>query len=420
MPLCTPILWLNSQQMLSFSSQFRCAVFSAQRKLLCSHTISSTSSKGWHHLSSSGYSRSCKLPSKFSTRHASSNSSSSTASSSSSSSSSSSLFSSSSFLVLSSVSYLPISLSLAYCSPNIYPINPAYLPPIRPQQVHYIPPSTHQETTFQYLKRQIHNLWRYLKRFFYASKRITECTLVIGSALLLTPPALYFGKEDYLWQYIVDSIQYLGPTFIKLAQWASSRPDLFPWVFPLPTDPCTYIPLVKISLLISKNFKIVWWYERLYPGPPHSFYQTYPWSIASNTLDKAFGENWRESLTLDETPIGSGCIAQVILTILTLFKLLLLLLLGIQGCINTSKWKETRCCSEINSSTCEEIDCCWYGYYEIFCKISRINSINWIFIDGWYRWGVCKGNASLYKLHYNDSISRIWQDKMISVLKQNI
>lgn len=161
---------------------------------------------------------------------------SSSSSSSSAYSSSSSFSSSTSLLKTSSLASLSLFLTSSLSSPAscssaqyISPIDSRFIPiPLQQTSAAHSSSTPSHETTLQYLQRQLHQLWKYLKRFFYASKRITECSLVIGSALVIAPPALYFGKEEFLWQYIVDSIQYLGPTFIKLAQWASSRPDLFP------------------------------------------------------------------------------------------------------------------------------------------------------------------------------------------------
>jgi hypothetical protein len=83
------------------------------------------------------------------------------------------------------------------------------------------------ESTTEFLKRKIKEVYDWLRRFFLATKRTAVCTAVISTAVVISPIALFFGKEQFVWNYIVDSIQFLGPTFIKLAQWASSRPDLF-------------------------------------------------------------------------------------------------------------------------------------------------------------------------------------------------
>lgn len=83
------------------------------------------------------------------------------------------------------------------------------------------------ESTTEFLKRKVKEIYHWLRRFFLATKRTAVCTVVISTAVVVSPIALYFGKEQFVWNYIVDSIQFLGPTFIKLAQWASTRPDLF-------------------------------------------------------------------------------------------------------------------------------------------------------------------------------------------------
>ena len=36
---------------------------------------------------------------------------------------------------------------------------------------------------------------------------------------------------DLWWRWAVASLEIAGPTFIKLAQWAASRPDMFPDAF---------------------------------------------------------------------------------------------------------------------------------------------------------------------------------------------
>ena len=81
---------------------------------------------------------------------------------------------------------------------------------------------------------------------------------------------------------MIWSAEQLGPTFIKLAQWASTRPDLFP-------------PHLTERL------------EKLQDGVEVQ----YPFSYVENTLDESFGTDWRTQMVVDSQPIGSGCVAQV-------------------------------------------------------------------------------------------------------------
>lgn len=73
-----------------------------------------------------------------------------------------------------------------------------------------------------------HTVWEKMKRIYLAIKRFIYCSAVTSSVLVVGPVALYMGKEESFWRYLIGCIETLGPTFIKLAQWASSRPDLFP------------------------------------------------------------------------------------------------------------------------------------------------------------------------------------------------
>jgi aarF domain-containing kinase len=88
--------------------------------------------------------------------------------------------------------------------------------------------------------------------------------------------------EEFTWDYIIWSIQRLGPCFIKLAQWASTRPDLFP--------PSLVGRLVKLQDDVAVN---------------------HPKDTIEKTLTAAFGSKWRELLELDEKPLGAGSVAQV-------------------------------------------------------------------------------------------------------------
>lgn len=121
-----------------------------------------------------------------------------------------------------------------------------------------------------------------LKKYFGMLKRMIWCSVVMTPAAVGAPFAFMFGREEDLWAYIVYVIEMLGPSFIKLAQWASTRPDLFP---------------KKLTAHL----------QRLQDAT-----RTHPWAVAEATLDMSFGEGWRDVLDLDQSkPIGSGCIAQV-------------------------------------------------------------------------------------------------------------
>ena len=77
----------------------------------------------------------------------------------------------------------------------------------------------------------------------------------------------------YIHDFIL--IEQLGPTFVKLDQWGSTRPDLFP------------------EHLVHKL-------ERL----QDSVGVQYPFSFVENTLTKAFGSQWKNMIEVNETPIG--------------------------------------------------------------------------------------------------------------------
>ncbi|GAA5955112.1 hypothetical protein JCM3765_003198 [Sporobolomyces pararoseus] len=86
------------------------------------------------------------------------------------------------------------------------------------------------------------------------------------------------------WWYrlLVHQMEWAGPTFIKLAQWAGSRTDLFP---------------AELCLLFSKLHS---------QGVPHSFRHT------KKVLQKAFGLPFDEIFSeFRQEPLGTGAIAQV-------------------------------------------------------------------------------------------------------------
>lgn len=105
-----------------------------------------------------------------------------------------------------------------------------------------------------------------------------------GPLLLVSPACIIFwsrGGEDAFWRTCVWSLEAAGPTFLKLAQWASSRPDL--------------LPASVVRRLSALQATV----------HPHAYEQT------EELLAEAFGNSWKEVFRLDPTPVGSGCMGQV-------------------------------------------------------------------------------------------------------------
>jgi aarF domain-containing kinase len=94
-----------------------------------------------------------------------------------------------------------------------------------------------------------------------------------------TSPAM----NTLAWRYTTHAIQSLGPTFIKFAQWAATRRDLFP------QRTCD-----KLSVMHARV-------------TPHH------WEHTHETLKSALGSDYASTVSLSaESPVvGSGCVAQV-------------------------------------------------------------------------------------------------------------
>ncbi|KAG8834564.1 hypothetical protein FRC17_008398 [Serendipita sp. 399] len=115
----------------------------------------------------------------------------------------------------------------------------------------------------------------------------------IFSPVIITAPMLYLGVPESkhggerwgaIWWYdmLTKRMQAAGPTFIKLAQWAASRRDLFP-----------------IELC-----------NRL--GSLHSTTKPHPLSHTISVVENVFSRPFIDVFeSFDPTPIGSGAIAQV-------------------------------------------------------------------------------------------------------------
>ncbi|KAL9945811.1 hypothetical protein ACHAQF_008368 [Verticillium nonalfalfae] len=118
--------------------------------------------------------------------------------------------------------------------------------------------------------------------------------VIIFVPVIVTVPAIWFGarqpsrdneRSGTLWWYafLVQAMEWAGPAFIKLGQWAASRSDIFP------TEMC------EIMSKLHSN------------APAHSLHAT------KRIVSHAFGGKSFEAIfdDFDEKPLGVGAIAQV-------------------------------------------------------------------------------------------------------------
>ncbi|KAG6862132.1 hypothetical protein C0995_004214 [Termitomyces sp. Mi166 len=123
------------------------------------------------------------------------------------------------------------------------------------------------------------------KRFIYLFALFIPVLLCSSMLLIGKPKKKYRGDRwGAVWWYgfLVSRMEAAGPTFIKLAQWAASRADLFSSLF------CE-----RLGALHSQ-------------GTPHSIEHTK--QVIERVFQRPFDEVFEE---FDETPIGTGAIAQV-------------------------------------------------------------------------------------------------------------
>ncbi|KAF8078870.1 hypothetical protein FPV67DRAFT_1466723 [Lyophyllum atratum] len=132
------------------------------------------------------------------------------------------------------------------------------------------------------------NVWEPIltaKRFIYLFALFIPVIICSPMLLVGEPQKKYRGDRwGAVWWYelLVSKMEAAGPTFIKLAQWAASRADLFPSQF------CE-----KLGALHSH-------------GTPHSIQHTK--KVIERVFQRPFEEVFEE---FDEKPIGTGAIAQV-------------------------------------------------------------------------------------------------------------
>lgn len=121
-----------------------------------------------------------------------------------------------------------------------------------------------------------------LGRFWMATKRLVGLSLLASPFLALGPLSyVSTSAQTASWDYALWAIEKAGPTYIKLMQWASTRQDLFSPEF------CAHFGKLRDNTR------------------GHSFRET------RKILREELGEKGLEALEISNTPIGSGCIAQV-------------------------------------------------------------------------------------------------------------
>lgn len=110
---------------------------------------------------------------------------------------------------------------------------------------------------------------------------LSGCIIAVLSRHRLLPESWRIELRESWWRALLKLIEFSGPTFIKAAQWVSTRRDS------VPEEVCNRL------------------------GRLHTFTKSRPRSYGEDALDLAFGLSWRRSFELEEEALGSGCVAQV-------------------------------------------------------------------------------------------------------------
>jgi len=115
--------------------------------------------------------------------------------------------------------------------------------------------------------------------------RLLELLLVFVPPIVTSPLLFFAGQGRHLWRLtLVWSLNEAGPTFQKLGQWASTRPDLF-------------------GAATRADFEAF-----------HSEIRPEPWHVTLRTIEDAIKPSRLNDVfqSLDHTPVGAGCVAQVL------------------------------------------------------------------------------------------------------------
>ncbi|KAK7096681.1 hypothetical protein V1264_003757 [Littorina saxatilis] len=147
-----------------------------------------------------------------------------------------------------------------------------------------VKPTNTQQKERETFKNSASHLIRKMRRSVLLFLQFLKLSLLFGPLLVLYPVTLLSGRLYSVWLnaffYVVE---FSGPVYIKLGQWASTRRDLFSAEF------CELFSQLHHSVR------------------PHDWYYT------ERALRTAYGKRWYQVLKIDKNqkPLGSGCVAQV-------------------------------------------------------------------------------------------------------------
>jgi len=149
---------------------------------------------------------------------------------------------------------------------------------------------TKNESLIQNLAFRLKKFLKWLWEAFVVSTRSVEVALRFAPLSVLTPLAVvserYMGNSyfcDVAWWYTLKTLQFLGPAWQKLGQWAATRRDIFP------VHVCD-----RLSKLHDRGF-------------PHS------WEYTQSILEESFGRDYEskglkidKNNKMDDALIGCG------------------------------------------------------------------------------------------------------------------
>jgi hypothetical protein len=120
-----------------------------------------------------------------------------------------------------------------------------------------------------------------VERVYAAISRLVTLALIAAPLVILWPVSLFVDSaKQWSWNYALWGLEEAGPTFVKLTQWATTRPDLFSPEF------CDHFGKLRDDTV------------------------GHTWAETKKILEEDLGE-LASYIQLENEPIGSGCIAQV-------------------------------------------------------------------------------------------------------------